>query len=416
MVSTDMGKRTTKGARRPSEAEETISAASSSKLPAAAAAAAGRGDAALTLANGFLAVPVALPRTTLRQSAQHWIYARKHTANSASSSSNDEQLVADRTLFLANLPIDTTESHLREIFLNAGPISVIKFRHALTSEEEDEREERAEGEEEDADESAVRTHHTARSQSAGSLSLNKVPRVVALPSMDPRVAMGSQPFLPTSSSAHVVFLDATSLHRALSALEKGVKWVDPFKSIRKEAQRQAQLDSQQSSASSARKSRTTTSASFLVLAGAGVPPTGLQFLLEQHNASRPELNDVKQWADSRIALYQYRKAHPLPRKIGVRGVTVGPNGELLDEDGFIIVQRSGKYGRAGTSAATGGSVAIAKSNFQENQKKKSAGLQDFYRFQMREKKREQLADLRSKFEADKEKVAKLKAGRRFKPY
>ena len=143
---------------------------------------------------------------------------------------------------------------------------------------------------------------------------------------------------------------------------------------------------------------------------------GLDFLLTQYTLARPALPDVQSWANSRIALYQYRKQHPLPRRIGVRGVTVGPSGELLDEDGFTIVQRSGKYGRAGGAADAGGSVGVAKHGFEENKNKKSTDLQDFYRFQLREKKRQQLADLRAAFEADKEKVAKLKAGRRFKPY
>lgn len=43
-------------------------------------------------------------------------------------------------------------------------------------------------------------------------------------------------------------------------------------------------------------------------------------------------------------------------------------------------------------------------------------LRGAIRWQIREKKREDLADMRSKFQADQDKVEKLKASRRFKPY
>lgn len=392
-------------------------------------------ETSIMLANGFLAVPVTIPNSKIGKAVggevKHWVYVRKHNSSSvasavASTSKLSEDLPSERTLFVANLPTDTTESHLREVFAKAGNLSVVKFRRqASKEEEEDEREEMGEGEDEQEDEQMEEDeeeHHQLAAQSQAGLGKKKkkgaqpkksrVPRIVPLPSLDPREAMGSQSFLATSSSAHIVFLDTQSFTRAMDLLKNGIRWIDPFRSLRKEASKQALLDEEESHA----KKRATTSASFLLSSGAGIPPTGLEFLLDQYSLSRPSLPDIQAWANSRIALYQYRKAHPLPRKIGVRGVTVGPSGELLDEDGFIIVQRSGKYGRAGASAEGGGSVGVARHDFKENTKKKSVGLEDFYRFQLREKKREQLADLRAKFEADKEKVAKLKAGRRFKPY
>ena len=393
--------------------------------------------AAIMLANGFLAVPVTIPHSKLGKDVKHWIYVRKHTAAAASTSkSGADDLPAERTLFVANLPVDTTESHIREIFAKAGNVGTVKFRRGRTvteqDDEEDEREERAEGEvssdeDDDADEAGQEEHHLlgsaqgkAGKRGKKAAPKSRVPHIVPLPSLDPREAMGSQAFLSTSSSAHIVFLDSTSLTRALTLVQQGIKWIDPFRALRKEAekqqQQQSQLDASSTSDAPRKPSHATTSASFLLSAGAGIPPLGLDFLLTQYTLARPALPDVQSWANSRIALYQYRKRHPLPRRIGVRGVTVGPSGELLDEDGFTIVQRSGKYGRAGGAADAGGSVGVAKHGFEENKNKKSTDLQDFYRFQLREKKRQQLADLRAAFEADKEKVAKLKAGRRFKPY
>jgi len=48
--------------------------------------------------------------------------------------------------------------------------------------------------------------------------------------------------------------------------------------------------------------------------------------------------------------------------------------------------------------------------------KKKTELTNFYRFQMREAKRDQLQELRRRFEEDKARVARLREGRRFKPF
>lgn len=330
-------------------------------------------SSSVAVGNGFLAVPF-----SISPKIQHWIYVRKHSS-SGPSTSRLEDLPSERTLFIANLPVDTTEEHLREIFNKAGPLSAVRFRRQAAAEEEDEKEELAEGEDSEGE---GEEHHIAltsagKGKKSSKSKKSRVPSVIPLPPLDPRVAAGAEGFLSTSSSAHVVFLDSTAASRAMELLSSSnLRWPQP----------------------------------------STPPPTGLSYLLSQFSTSRPALRSIQAWANSVISLYQYRRAHPLPRKIGVRGVTVGPSGELLDEDGFIIVQRSGKYGRAGASAETGGSVGVAKAGFRENEKKKSVGLEDFYRFQFRERKREELAGLRKRFEADKEKVAKLKSGRRFKPY
>lgn len=49
-------------------------------------------------------------------------------------------------------------------------------------------------------------------------------------------------------------------------------------------------------------------------------------------------------------------------------------------------------------------------------KRNSKELQNFYRHQIREEKREKLLTLRKKFEEDKAKIALLKSQRKFKPF
>ena len=48
--------------------------------------------------------------------------------------------------------------------------------------------------------------------------------------------------------------------------------------------------------------------------------------------------------------------------------------------------------------------------------KKAKELTNFYRFQMKEEKKETLQTLREQFEKDKERVARMRAERKFKPF
>ena len=52
----------------------------------------------------------------------------------------------------------------------------------------------------------------------------------------------------------------------------------------------------------------------------------------------------------------------------------------------------------------------------ERVKKNEKELTNFYKFQIREQKQNKLFDLRKKFDEDREKVAQMKAGRKFKPF
>lgn len=76
--------------------------------------------------------------------------------------------------------------------------------------------------------------------------------------------------------------------------------------------------------------------------------------------------------------------------------------QIPDEDGFITVTKGGRNGPARQDTAQ--AVAL-------KQKEKRRGLEDFYRFQHREKKKAKAAELMRKFEDDKEKVKKMKERR-----
>ncbi|KAJ9632964.1 uncharacterized protein PV06_07952 [Exophiala oligosperma] len=75
-----------------------------------------------------------------------------------------------------------------------------------------------------------------------------------------------------------------------------------------------------------------------------------------------------------------------------------------DEDGFITVTR----------ASRGAVRSDEAKELAERQKEKNKGLEDFYRFQMREKRKEEHAEMLKKFEEDKRKVEEMRR-RRGKP-
>lgn len=73
-----------------------------------------------------------------------------------------------------------------------------------------------------------------------------------------------------------------------------------------------------------------------------------------------------------------------------------------DPDGFTTVTRGGRTNPGKQEAAQAQAV---------KQREKRKGLEDFYRFQSREKRKERAGDLIKKFEEDREKIRKMKEQR-----
>ncbi|XP_064629479.1 ribosomal RNA-processing protein 7 homolog A-like isoform X2 [Lineus longissimus] len=82
-----------------------------------------------------------------------------------------------------------------------------------------------------------------------------------------------------------------------------------------------------------------------------------------------------------------------------------------DEYGWVTVTRQGKNkGIPRTEAAE--KKILAK----EKKMRKEKELLNFYSFQTRESKREHIADMRKKFEEDKQRIVQMKTARKFRPY
>ena len=88
--------------------------------------------------------------------------------------------------------------------------------------------------------------------------------------------------------------------------------------------------------------------------------------------------------------------------------------EDVDEEGFTLVKyKKRKMRGAGIDALTG----EAKEGGPSRKRKKSKEpLVHFYKTQRREKQKEKIALLRAKFEQDRQRIADMRAARKFKPY
>ncbi|KAF3057950.1 Ribosomal RNA-processing protein 7 [Daldinia childiae] len=82
-----------------------------------------------------------------------------------------------------------------------------------------------------------------------------------------------------------------------------------------------------------------------------------------------------------------------------------------DEDGFVTVTRGGRVAPARRDEAE-----EAKQKMIEREQKKKDEMTNFYRFQMREKRKAEQTDMLQRFEEDKRKVQAMKEKRgRFRP-
>ncbi|OBZ70480.1 Ribosomal RNA-processing protein 7 [Grifola frondosa] len=201
--------------------------------------------------------------------------------------------------------------------------------------------------------------------------VHPAPQVVPLPAVLLRTLRR------TGRSAHVVFLDDSSLSRALALSSKPRPWP------------------------------TDTSA-----------PLGLSHYTTLYASLRPPLDVVKAHADSWMKAFEYEEAKKKQQSKYKKGEAI------VDEDGFTLVTRGGAYGKT-----LGGDVGVASIKFQKDQsasggkgkrarkhKKEKMEKGSFYAFQIHEKKRNELIELKKNWEADKEKVEKMKSSRKFKPY
>ena len=317
----------------------------------------------------------------------HYMYGRVH----AKPKSALNTLYPDgRTLFLVNVPPDATQRELSVFFKKFGMVESVVFEesHAqeedmLSSEDED-----GSGSDASSQEDAEQLQDDApRKRKRGKKGKEKQPVVKTL-----QISLVRQ-LRQSGCTAHVVFLDSSSLSNVFAQPQKPSPWPPS-----------AEL----------------------------ATPSGLAYYLAQYNVTRPPLSNVREHADTAIQAYDFAQERLKQKSKYKKGEAI------VDEDGFTLVTRGGAYGKT-----LGGGAAVMSKRFEEEQegkrarkkKKVSQDKEGFYAFQVREKKLKgkvfpifdckaavlsirisELVDIKRKFEDDKAKIAKLKASRTFKPY
>ena len=116
--------------------------------------------------------------------------------------------------------------------------------------------------------------------------------------------------------------------------------------------------------------------------------------LQHGKLSYPEKATVLESVNNFMTVYAEREASRTRTQARLR--------QQPDADGFIAVTKGGRTAPARQEVAQ----ELAK-----KQKEKRKGLDDFYRFQMRERQKARAGELMRKFEQDKEKVKKMRERR-----
>jgi ribosomal RNA-processing protein 7 len=269
---------------------------------------------------GFTVLPILYPSST------HMLYARLHVG---SQNKHDKTLPEGRTLFLVNVPPDATERELILLFRNCGTIEKVVFDYHAGEQDNE-----LSGSEEEVDEEELESAvEGPRKRRKLKDEKNRPPTVSRLPSRPLRILR------KTGGFAHIVFLDSSSVGRALSTKPR------PWPTSSEE-------------------------------------PSGLAHYEALYESLRPPLDTVREYADSSIALYEFELAKSKQKSKYRKGEAI------VDEDGFTLVTRGGAYGKT-----PGGGVRVASKKFQQmgreesGQTKKAKEKEGFYSFQKAEKQR-----------------------------
>ncbi|KAI8084333.1 ribosomal RNA-processing protein 7-domain-containing protein [Gilbertella persicaria] len=303
---------------------------------------------------GFKVLPVIM---TEDKNVRHYFYMRKHESKSLV----DED-IKDRTLFLLNLPTDTTDRHLRKLFKGHG-IEQITYSDSGASVTEEywkimEKKNEAAAA---AAEAEAATKKNKR---------NKKRKIEEEEEQEEEETVQKRELrrlFTSGSSAHIVFSTNQDLLDVLNMTRVEKKWA-------KEDEQTEQ-------------------------------PLGFGRYLLAYQLSRPNAHDLQKQVDSFMMKFkadEYKKEREKLERMN-----------QMDEDGFTVVVR---HKKAKTTDGSTNIAAISAEAAEQYQPKKKKELLNFYRFQMREQKQNELVELRKRFEEDKAKIAQLKQNRKFKPY
>ena len=277
------------------------------------------------LVSGFTVIPVAYAHST------HILYARAHL-----SKSQDLVYPEGRTLFLVNVPVDATDREISLFFKSCGTVERVVYNRDTSRETDTE----------ELDAGISPSSSPSRSPSPSSeepqprSKRQRQPKESASPSVVPLPPLPIRTLRKTGSIAHVIFLDASSLEKALIPPTKPRPWPSSEE------------------------------------------PRGLAHYATLYDAQRPPLDVIKAHADTWMERFEFDLAKTKQKSTYRKGEAI------VDEDGFTLVTRGGAYGQT-----LGGGVGVASKGFEKTgqtgskKKKEPKEKETFYAFQKAEKQR-----------------------------
>lgn len=295
---------------------------------------------------GYTILPLHLsPTPSFSTPATHYLYLRPHDPRIPDPDS-------PRSLFVANIPIDTTETHLRHLFgtqLSAGRVERVTFESVPT-----------------------KKHTNPVGQSQGNINTTKDKKRKRVTADDLQNTL-DEIDLPSTfdrqlqkSGAHavVIFADKPAMEASLKAASKASKkgteitWGDGGEGIIEDR----------------------------------VPSLGLHRYLAHDQQIYPDRKDLLRTVNAYMNFFT--QVSETRKKEDIRKAAEP------DEDGFVTV----------SSGPRVNSVAREDEyrDLVEKQKRKNEGFEDFYRFQSREKRKVKEGELVRRFEEDRVRLGELK--------
>ncbi|CAG8448546.1 2095_t:CDS:2 [Ambispora leptoticha] len=317
---------------------------------------------------GFKILPIIIPFTTKvingPPEPTHYCYIKQHETRK-----NSPDTPIDRVLFISNLPVDATKEHIKHLFKECGNVESVIFQGVLKLHDEYPKDNNLEEDEttEDVNNEAVASSLIDGKKSKKKKKKKQRQILIKLEQKinNAEVVLMRQ-LLTHGSSALVIFEEKEGLTNALNMKQEKRIWSAGVEKI---------------------------------------PPLGLEKWIQEYKLLRKSPDILQAEVDKFMLEYEEAEKE--------RQRKLAANLNKPDEDGFILVTRTA---RRNINTDGGIAVTAAKAEDIKNLKPKKRELTDFYRFQLRETKRNKLIELRKKFEQDKQKIAQLKAARRFTPY
>lgn len=302
----------------------------------------------ITIGDNYTVLPIAIPSTpAYNVTTTHHIYLRQHAPKIPTE--NDS-----RSLFATNLPIDSTDAHIRSVFASltgVGRVEGVRF----------------DGEKEEVD---AQKQIEPISQSKKRKRENNVEIDTSLPQGWDRQ------LLIKGRTAVVLLVDEKSVESVLKAVRKTCK--------------------------SGKESK-------YPIWGAGtegkVPALGSARYSKRHELRFPDVLAIQRSVDAFMTDFNRKEEERDGERKRLRNVP--------DEDGFVTVVRGGRTGPARNEAAEEKRREMAEKEEKRRKELEDAG---FYRWQGREKRKREVGELVKKFEEDRKRVEGMREKRgRFRP-